>query len=84
MLDLSEQADRERNPQMLENLKDLRTGLKHIMTLERSGKDAEAAEYYETVFRPSLALVGEKIGQTPDQVRALLQARPSRARTDFS
>lgn len=69
---------------MLENLKDLRKGLKHLMSLEKSGSWEEAQHYYKRVFVPSLDLVGEKIGKSRNEVRALLQARPTRARVDFS
>lgn len=69
---------------MLENLVDLRKGLKKLLSLERAGEWAEAQHYYKTVFVPSLELVGEKMGMTRDQVRALLQAKPSRARVDFN
>jgi hypothetical protein len=70
--------------EMLSNLADLRKGLKHIMTLERMGSFDEAATYYEETFRPSLKLVGDKIGKTADEVRALLQATPNRRhRVDF-
>lgn len=70
---------------MLENLKDLRKGLKHIMTLERQGEFAEASEYYETTFKPSLEIVGQKMGISAQEVRNLLSATPNRKhRVDFN
>jgi hypothetical protein len=70
---------------MLTNLSDLRKGLKHIMTLERQGAWDEAKSFYEETFVPSLKVVADKLGKTPDETRALLQARPNlRHRVDFS
>lgn len=69
---------------MLTNLTDLRKGLRLIMSMERQGKWEEASKHYEETFKPSLAIVGEKMGKTPDEVRALLQATPSRRRVDFN
>ena len=70
---------------MLENLTDLRKGLKHIMTLERQGEYEEAATFYEATFKPSLEAVGQRMGKTAQEVRNLLQATPNRKhRVDFN
>lgn len=57
---------------MLENLPDLRKGLKHLIALEDAENWAEAHHYHKWVFIPSLEIVADRMGITPAGVRMLL------------
>lgn len=57
---------------MLESLKDLRKGLKHLIKLEKANEWADAHHYYKWTFVPSLETVGARMGLTRDEVRKLL------------
>lgn len=57
---------------MLENLPDLRKGLRKMMKLEKANEWAEAQHFYKRVFVPSLDIVAERMGLTRQEVRNLL------------
>lgn len=57
---------------MLENLTDLRKGLRSMIKLERSNEWADAQHFYHRVFLPSLDIVAGKMGKTRQEVRNLL------------
>lgn len=57
---------------MLENLPDLRKGLKALLKMERANEWADAHHFYKWTFSPSLDLVAEKMGVTRETVRNLL------------
>lgn len=57
---------------MLENLTDLRKGLRKMMKLEKANEWSEAQHFYKRVFVPSLDIVAEKMGTTRQAVRNLL------------
>lgn len=57
---------------MLENITDLRKGLRKLMKLEKANDWSEAQHFYKRVFVPSLDIVAEKMGKSRQEVRNLL------------